>query len=377
MPHTYRTWVEISKSALQKNVRELDRILTKKAEFFAVVKGNAYGHGMEEIASVISPMKEVDRLLVFTVEEGIALRKSGVKKPIVVLKNCAPYEIPAIQKYSLEVAVSSLPSLRAIAKKATKKITVHICVDTGLGRDGFALSESEKVIGLVHGNKKILVSGLFTHFSGAESRSFDAYTVTQLSLLHEWRRRFADVGMHPQIHASATSGAFLGTDFHADAVRFGIGLYGLWPSEETQALNRSGVSLAPVLSWKARISEIKTVPAGTCVAYDCTFKTTKETTLAVVPIGYFDGYSRALSGKSAVLVKGVRVPVVGRVMMNMIVVDVSAVPKVQEGDVVTLIGKDGKDSIDITVEELASYRNTINYEIVTRINPTIPRLVVK
>ncbi len=377
MKKPQRTWVEISKSALQSNIKELNRVIPKDTEFVAIIKGNAYGHGLLETAGILSKMKEVDRFAVFTTEEGMRLRKSGITQPIIILKNISKEEVKDVEKYRLEACVSSLPALRMLLKAATKKSAIHICVDTGLGRDGFSLEESEKVIALLHGTKKITLAGLFTHFSGAESREFDSYTVTQLSKLHEWRRRFADVGMHPKLHSSATSGAFLGPDFHLSMVRFGIGIYGLWPSEETQALNRNGVRLIPVLSWRAQVSEVKMLPKGSFVAYDCTYKTKADSVLAIIPVGYFDGYSRALSGKSAVLVKGKRAPVVGRVMMNMFVVDVTHIPGVKEGDTATLIGRDGGEEMGISVEEIADYRSTINYEIVTRINPEIPRIIAK
>ncbi|MBP7846324.1 MAG: alanine racemase [Candidatus Pacebacteria bacterium] len=367
-----RTWVEIDQKALRQNVASLKKVIPKNTVFIAVVKGNAYGHGMLPVSKILEKTKEVDMLAVFTYEEGVLLRKEGIKKPILVLKNATVNDVTLAIKNNLEATISSLEALSKIKNQKSK---IHICVDTGLGRDGFLEDERNNVVSVLKKNKNINVVGLFTHFSGAEEREFDSYTKGQFNGLIEWKKFLNDNNIFPKVHASATSGAFLGKDFALDMVRFGIGLYGLWPSPATKQLAKK-INLEPVLSWRAKISEIKNLKTGSFVGYDLTYKTKKDTKVAVVPVGYYDGYSRALSGRASALVNGVRVPQIGRVMMNMAVFDVSAVKGVKEGDMITLVGKDKKGSIEISVDELAESRGTINYELVTRINPEILRVII-
>lgn len=372
--NNFRTWVEIDTKAIAHNIRALSKRLPKKTKVIAVIKGNGYGHGTEIVAGAALKAR-ADYLAVFDISEAVALRKAKITLPILVLKSIYPEEIEVAVKYKLDIAVSTFELLRALKKaKLAKPLSVHVVADTGLGRDGFLLEDTEKVLAHLVGNPNIQVAGLMTHFSGSESREFDAYTVMQVAFLYEWQKRLRDTGIYPMLHASATAGTFLAKEFGMDMVRFGIGMYGLWPSAETKAIDREDTRLRPALSWKARVSEVKTLQAGSFIAYDCTTRVQRDSIVAIVPVGYYDGYPRTASNKSFVLIRGKRARVLGRVMMNMIVMDVTDIPGVKLGDTAILIGID--KGVSWSADDLAESSGTINYEITTRINETIPRIAL-
>lgn len=370
----YRTSVHVDLAAIAANVRVLAKHINPKTKALAVVKGDGYGHGLVPVAQA-ALKGGATYLGVFDISEGVTLRKAGIKAPILVLRSVLPEEVSVAVTYNLELAVSTFELLTFLKKnKQTKPVRIHLMTDTGLGRDGFLIRDSKRVLALVAGVSHIQVVGLATHFSGSESSAYDAYTVAQVAGVLEWKQLLADVGLHPIVHASATAGIFLSKEFGLDMVRFGIGIYGLWPSEETQARAKQ-VSLKPALTWKTIVNEVKQIPAGSYVGYDLTAKVTRDTTIAVLPVGYFDGYPRSGSNQGMVLIHGTRARILGRVMMNMIAVDVTDIPRVKVGDTVTLIGKDGKAFL--SAEEVAHAAQTINYELVTRINPAIPRIYTK
>ena len=363
------TWVEISKKALVSNVTALKKHLPAKTQVMAVVKANAYGHGQKEIVSILAPHKAVDQFAVFDWNDAVAIRKQTAK-PILVLCSTSPYFWETAASKNISITISTFDQLKKLRTWHGKKLRVHIKVDTGLGRQGFLVGDIHRVMALVSQCNNILVEGLYTHFSGTESKKFDTYTKMQFEQLLAWKHAFADIGIHPLIHAGATSGSLRHADLACDIARLGIGIYGLWPSEETQLFTKN-VTLKPVLEWKTYVSEIKEVKAGSAIAYDCTYVVPTDTTIAIVPVGYWDGLPRTLSSHGVVLVAGREVPIIGRIMMNMCVIDITGVPGVREGTLVTLIGQD-KHSV-LSAEKVADLAGTINYEIVTRINPLIPR----
>lgn len=366
-----KTWVAIDRKAIASNVRILKKQLLPKTKFLAVVKADAYGHGMIEVAKT-AVAAGADYLGVFDIEEGIALRKAKIKTPILVLRSIFPQQIELAIKNDLEIAVSTFELLVYLKKaKLKKSLKIHLMTDTGLGRDGFLLDQSERVLALLDQNKNVQVIGLATHFSASESRMHDSYTVMQVAFIFEWQKMLAEIGIHPMVHASATAGVFLSKEFGIGMVRFGIGIYGLWPSNETEQLSR-GVALKPALEWKTVVNEVKELQAGSFIAYDLTARLQRNSIVAILPVGYSDGYPRSASNKGSVLIYGKRARILGRVMMNMIVVDVTDIPKVKPGDTVTLIGTD-KGAV-LSAEEVAEVGDTINYEIVTRIDPRIPRI---
>lgn len=368
-----RTWIEIDQKALTQNVRILKN--TSKNDFMAILKANAYGHGLEEIVSVLKNTQAIDWFGVFDFNDALYIR-SRTKKSVLVLWATSVNFWHEAQKKNISITLATYAQLNFLLQNANKfkNLKIHIKVDTGLTRQGFRIEDIQKVIQIVSKLKYHKIEGLYTHFSGTESKKFDSYTKKQTKELFLWKNSFNEIGQYPKIHANATSGALHQSLKESDINRFGIGLFGLFPSEEIKKQFSSTYPFTPVLSWKTKISELKRVPKGSHVAYDCTYRTKKDSVLAVLPIGYWDGFPRNLSSRGFVLIKGKKASIVGRIMMNMCIVDVSNIQNIKEGDVVVLLGKDGKESI--SAEDISSLSNTINYEIVTRINPLIKRLLV-
>lgn len=367
------SWLEISKSALLHNFKELKKNLSPKTETLCVLKGNAYGHDLKTVLSVLKKTQP-DFYGVFDIQDAITIRQSDKKTSILVLYPSGPDLVPIALKYNLSLSISSNETLlQIIKKKTTKPLKIHLCIETGLGRDGIPHQELSRTLALIHSKKNLTIEGLYTHFSGAESRAFDTLTRLQTSRLIEWESAFQNLGIKPITHASGTAGSLLGNQFQLDMCRVGLGLYGLWPSEETKELIKK-MRLKPVLSWKTKIVDIKDLPKNHGVGYDASFITTQPTKVAVVPVGYYDGIPRSATNKAWMLVQGQKVPLRGKVMMNMCVLDVTDL-NVKIGDEVIIIGTQGKSIV--TTEDWAKWSNTINYEIVTKINPLLPRNLVK
>ncbi len=369
-----RTSVHVSIQAIRANMRTLRKQVASRVQALAVVKADAYGHGLAPVARAAIE-GGATYLAVFDIQEGVLLRKAGIKTPVLVLRSILPEEVALAVTYNLELAVSTFELLTHIAKKKyAKPVRIHLMTDTGLGRDGFLLADSTRVLALIAGNKHCVVVGLATHFAASEMSRYDAYTVAQVTAIFEWKKMLHEIGVHPIVHASATAGIFLSPEFGLDMVRFGIGIYGLWPSDET-ALRAQGVKLTPALSWHTYINEVKRLPAGSYVGYDLTEQVTRDSVVAVLPVGYSDGYPRSASNRGFVLVRGKRARILGRIMMNMMVVDITDIPNVRIGDTVTLIGKDKTEIL--SAEEVALHAGTINYELVTRIATQVPRIYTK
>lgn len=365
------TWIEINKNALLHNVRTLKEILPIGCKAMFVVKSNAYGHGLLQVLSILKTEKAVDAFGVFSFEDAL-LVKSKTKKKVIVLQTFDTNWVAVASKRNIELTISHFDQLEYLRKKKlSQKLKIHLKVDTGLGRQGFLKKDIEAVSLLISQMKNITLVGLYTHLSGAESKEFDSYTIQQYKELLAWKVSLNALGLYPEVHTSATSGVIRKSDLACNMVRFGIGMYGLWPSTETK--NRK-THLLPVLSFKTKVVEAKILPAGSYVAYDCTCELKKKTMIAVLPIGYWDGLPRQASSRAKVLIRGKECPILGRVMMNMCVVDASLANGVTKGDIVTIIGKDGNH--EITAEDLAIASQTINYEIITRINPLLSRKIV-
>ena len=369
------TWLEISKSALLNNVAEIRKSLSPKTKFMAVVKANAYGHGLLEVVNVIK--NKVDYFAVYDLGDAILLRSKKITKPILTLGRVLPEQINIAIKNNIEVTVSTFDILESAKKiSGEKKLMVHICADTGLGRDGFVAADLKKLIELLKNKnlqKNIEVIGLCSHFASSDDAGFDFYTTSQIMELKKWQRALAEIGLKPIIHQGASAASLNGVAKDFDIARIGLSLYGLWPSEEVKIRNKNQSNLLPVLSWRVRISEVKNMPKGSAISYGCTHILQRDSKVAVLPIGYFDGILRVSSNKSQVLIKGKKVSQIGRVTMNLIVLDVTDV-KVKEGDEATIIGTDGKEYI--SAEDWADWSQTSNYEIVTKINPSLKRKVV-
>ena len=358
------TWIEISKSALLFNIRQLRKI-AGKSRLMAVVKANAYGHGVEKLTPVIK--NKVDGFAVAGLDEALILRKSGIKNPVLVLsyyENDQAALKHAISK-NISFAVygkSQIDWLNEAARVAGRRAKVHLKVDTGTSRLGIMPPEVDDFLRFIHQAKNLQLEGIFSHF--ADSEENETYTKKQLKIFDQIadRPEFTKVIRH--IACSAAAVIYPGS--RQDLVRIGIALYGLYSSKKVH------IPLKTVLSWRTKIIQIKKLRVGIVVGYGLRFKTKRNTTMAVLPIGYADGYDRKLSNIGEVLVSGRRCRVLGRVCMNLTMVDVTGL-SAKVGNEAVLIGKQGREQI--TADELAEKVGTSNYEIVTRINWNLPRYV--
>jgi alanine racemase len=369
------TWVEISKSAIEHNLKNFRKLAGNAALLMPVVKSNAYGHGITEIARICEESDEVDRLTVANLDEALLLRLINIKKPILIL-SFYEFDIQKISEaikkgiYFAVYSIKQIEFLNSVGERIGIKCKIHIKIDTGTSRVGFRIDEIESVAKLIHDFKKIDVEGLWSHFSSSESNN--KVTIDQNNILEHADNIFIKNNVNiPIKHIACTAATILHPFSRKDAVRVGIGIYGLHPSIKTYPK----IDLRPVLSWKTTIIQVKNLKKGDKISYGGTYKMPLSGKIAVLPIGYFDGYNRAWSNKSKVIINGVTCPVRGRVCMNLTMVDVTKVKNCKVGDVAILLGKHGKS--EISADNLADLTpDTINYEIVTRINPLLPRIVV-
>lgn len=368
-----RTWLEIDCRAVEKNYKLFRSLIAPKTKLMTVVKSNAYGHGLIGFAKELKRLG-ADWFGVDSVMEGLALRREGIQSPILVLGYTLPDKFKEAADNNISIMVSNFESLKAIQKeKFLKTLKIHIKVDTGMHRQGFLLSEQKALSAKLKAqNSKLIVEGLFTHFAMAKNPAFPEYTKKQIAEFEKWRMAFAKAGFLPICHASATAGAMIFPKAQFDLVRIGIGLYGLWPAKEIESYFANKISLMPALSWKTIISEIKDLPKGSRIGYDCTETLQKDSRVAVCPIGYWHGYPRVLSSIGFVLVNDKRARILGRVSMDMISIDVTGIKNAKIGSEVVLIGKQGKE--EISAGELANLSDTSHYEIVTRLNPLMKRV---
>lgn len=360
-----RTWLTVDTSAIKTNYQSFRRLLGGKSGLMAVVKSNAYGHSLIDFSRAVERFG-VDWLGVDSIVEGLSLRKAGIRKPILVLGHTLPARFREAKKHRISLSISSFPNFRHAAR--LPGLQLHLKIDTGMHRQGFLPEEVPRAIRDLMKEKNITPEGVYTHFASAKGREINEQLAQFQKVIH--LLRFS--GFSPLRHAANTAGTIVAPHARLDFVRVGIGLYGLWPSYKLGDEFKESLKLEPVLSWKTVIGEIKKIPKGSCVGYDFTECVSKETLIAVCPVGYWHGYPRALSGKSQVIINGKRARVLGRVSMDMLVVDISNIPYAKPGQVVTLMGKDGKN--EITADEFASWAGTINYEVITRLNPLMKRV---
>jgi len=365
-----RTWVELDRGAIVKNFQTFKKIVGKDCILMSVVKSNAYGHGLvlfsREIVKAGCNFLGVDS---FT--EAQELRDAGIKTRIMVFGYVSPAYFKEASENNVSVTISSFPSLQALVEmKLKKKLKIHIKADTGLGRQGFQMNDIKKVLQLLRNNKNVEVEGLYSHLAVGEDLKGRKYTMLQAGRLNEWDNEFKKAGYNPLKHICATSSTMFFPELHYDMVRVGIGMYGLWPSRETKEVMHKKVKLHPVLSWKTIITEIKNIPKGTRIGYDLTEKLKRNSTLGIIPVGYWHGYPRILSRKGVFNVKGKKVKLIGTVSMDMIVLDLTDV-KARVGDEVAIVG--GEHGHYAEADMMAQDSDTINYEITTRINPIIKR----
>lgn len=381
-----QVWAEIDLAAYGHNIRALRQVIRSGAQLMAVVKANGYGHGAIEV-SRIALESGADWLGVARLHEALELRGAGIEAPILIFGATPADQTDLLLAHDLTQTVFSPSMASAFSERALaqdKKLRVHIKVDTGMGRLGLladtagidhspsnaAAKRRDQVLEIAR-LPGLEVDGLLTHFATADSAD-KGYADRQLQRFIDLVDDLGAAGLDIPLRHTANSAALLDMpDSHLDLVRPGIATYGLYPSDKVQ---RDKVTLQPVLQWKTRIIHLKQVPAGFGVSYGTIYTTPKPTTLATVSAGYADGLSRSLSSRGYMLVGGHRVPIVGRVCMDLTLLDVGAVQDAAVGDEVVIIGRQGDQQI--TADEMATTLDTINYEIVTSITSRVPRIYV-
>lgn len=372
-------WIEISESAYAANLRFFRNLIGKGVELSAVVKSNAYGHGWEQTAR-LAVKHGADSFAVHSLDEALQLRKAGFSQDILIMGHIPLSRLEEAVNWNLRMVLYNRETLERL-KTIGKPVRVHLKVETGTYRQGVDEKELNWFLEQLKRARFIRLEGVYTHFANIEDTTDHNYAQSQLQRFNQMVSQVKNGGFSGvRFHTACSAAILLFPETYFDMVRLGISQYGLWPSRETflsykikHSKNGEDV-LQPVMSWKTRISQIKMVPADHFIGYGCSYQTSRETRIAILPIGYADGYDRALSNQSYVLIGGKRAPVRGRVCMNITMVDVTDIPGVKLEDEVVLLGKQGRERI--TAEALAGLAGTINYEFVTRINWEIPRFVV-
>lgn len=368
------TWLEISQSALTHNIQTFRKLTGKDVVLAPTVKANAYGHGLIDCARVFLKAG-ADFLCVNALYEAEALRKGGIKAPLLIIGYTALSDLSHLPS-NTELVVYNLATLKTLGKVG-KKVGIHLKIETGNHRQGIEIKDIPDFIRQLQRHPHLILKGVSTHFANLEDRIHHHYALYQLKEFKKAIRLLEAEGHAPHYrHCANTAATILLPEAYFNFVRTGIGNYGLWPSDKTRkAAKRAGIdiTLKPALSWKTVVAQVKAVKKGSLIGYGCTYEMPRDGTIAVLPVGYYDGFVRLLSNRGAVLIRGKRAPVIGRVCMNMIMADVTEIPGVKLEDETVLIGRQGKE--EITAEEMGKQSRTINYEVTTRINERIPRIL--
>ena len=367
-----RCYAEISLEAIGHNIREVKKRLPEGVKLLGVVKANAYGHGAVPVASYLE--NQVDYFATATIEEAIELRENGISAPILILGYVSPSQYGDLVEYDITQTIDSYAQALALEKEAAcqnRKAKAHLAVDTGMTRIGFQVTEHDadeaaKIADLPH----IELEGMFTHFSCADQED-KTYCSMQMEKYDKMTALLAERGVTiPLRHICNSAGIMEFDDHRFEMVRSGIITYGIYPSEEVK---KERLDLIPALSWKSHVIHVKEVGPGIGVSYGATYVTEKPMTrIATVSAGYADGYPRALSNQGCVLIHGKKAPIIGRICMDQMMVDVTDIPDVQVEDVVTLVGTDGDETI--TIEEIASPAARFDYEMLCDISSRVTRV---
>lgn len=366
-----RVWAEVDLDAIYHNVTAAKALTKPGTKLMAVIKADGYGHGAVPLAEVLDPL--ADAYGVAIVEEGIELRQAGVTKPILILGYTPESLYKAMLEYDMMATIYTREMASSLSETALhmgKRAKVHIKLDTGMSRIGFLTNqESLREIQQIAAMPGIEIDGCFTHFARMDERD-KSRAEEQFRSYMDFTAQIEAVGIPlPVKHASNSAGIIERPEVNLDMVRDGICIYGLYPSEE---VNKERLPLIPAMQWKAKVSHVKTLPAGVEIGYGGTFTTQRETKVATIPVGYADGYPRSLSNRGSVLIHGQRAAVLGRVCMDQFMVDVTDIPEVQTGSLVTLFGRDG-DKV-LSVEEVADLSGSFNYEFVCDVGKRVPRI---
>lgn len=372
-----RVHADIDLDAVQFNFDQMSKNIPQGTKIMAVVKTDAYGHGAVPLASFMEPCEKLWGFATATVDEAVELRQAGIKKPILILGYTFPECYTHIVKNEIRQTIFTLDMAKALSNEAVrqnKKAYIHIKLDTGMGRIGYqnakeAAADAEKISKL----PMLEIEGVFTHFANADASSQEN-TLRQLEKFDEMIEAMEAVGVTFSLkHCANSAGIIELKNQKFDLVRAGIISYGLWPSDEVK---KDVVQLKPILSLKSHVVYVKEVEPGCAVSYGSTWVAEEKRIIATIPIGYGDGYPRSLSNKGYVLIKGCKAPIVGRVCMDQMMVDVTDIPEeIRVGDRVTLIGQDG--DLTITAEEIGDLSGRFNYELVCDLGNRIPRIYYK
>jgi len=358
-------------SAVAGSIRGIRELVGERTRIMAVVKADGYGHGAVPVARA-ALTNGAAHLGVAYAQEAIAIRRAGIDVPILILGAAPPESIETVLKYDLTQSVADTESPRALSAAASREhpVRVHVKVDTGMGRIGLVPADVPDYIAFLESLPNLVIEGIFTHFPKSDEAD-PAFTNNQIEtftdLLGDLSSRGIDI---PLRHMANSGGVLAFPRSYLDMVRPGIMIYGLYPSKEV----KRSIPLAPAMSLVTRIRFLKRVPPGTPISYGGTYVTNRETDVATLPVGYADGYRRLLSNNFEVLVLGRRAPVIGRVCMDMIMIDVTHIKGVAVGDEVVLMGRQG--DAEISADEMADRLSTINYEITCLVGKRVPRVYI-
>ena len=366
-----RTWAEVDLTAIEHNFMAARNHLPKDMKLLVTIKANAYGHGAVTVAKLLEG--KTDYFALAAMDEAVQLRQAGIQTPLLILGPVMPSDYPRAAKYGVALPVSSLKEAKAISdcgEAAGQKIAVHFALDTGMSRIGFACTEkAAREITEAASLPGITAEGILSHYALADSKD-KSYVNLQTD---NFRRMLDMIGVDFPIRHLYNSAAIVEQEPEFDMAREGIILYGLLPSDEVDLSRIGGVK--PAMALRSHVSFVKPLPAGTPISYGCTYRPEKDAVIATVMAGYADGVPRLLSGCGEVIIRGMKAPIVGRVCMDQFMVDVTHIPGVCAGDVVTIFGTDGTETV--TADEVAEKAGTIGYELVCGISPRVPRVYMK
>jgi alanine racemase len=372
MPMPVSTWVEVDLDQFAHNLREVRALAGPGREILLVAKADAYGHGAVEMVQA-ALAEGVNQLGVATLHEGMQIRRAGIRAPIVVLSPLLAGEAAEAVAHGLSPTVCDLEFAEALSREAQARgaaVPCHVEVDTGMGRSGVREEEAEGFLKRLASLPGLRLASLYTHFPDADAEDL-GFAREQLERFRKLAERLARAGLRPpRLHAANSAGLVNLPEAALDWVRVGLLAYGYLPANA-----RAQPDVRPVMAFKSRLVQVRDLPAGASVSYGRTFVTRRPMRAGVVPVGYGHGYSWLLSGRGAMLVRGLRVPIVGRVTMDLTMVDLSAVPVAEPGDEVVLFGTQGDQRLSI--EEVAGWSHTLHYEVMCTIGKRVTRIYVR
>jgi alanine racemase len=370
LPKGRPTYCAVDLARLRWNFLQVRKKVGSNVKILSIVKANAYGHGAGPVAQELAAAGS-DGFGVATLEEAVELREAGIRSPIIILAGIYPDQLDEILRHRLTMVLSDLETLERLERALRRRgasLSFHLKVDTGMGRLGLPASATDSWLSKLARLTALRFDGLCSHFADAESEE-EGYTRHQLRSFTSVIERLRRAGLCPPlIHMALSAAVITLPGSYFSMVRPGLVLYGVHPTPATARR----MALKPVLSWKSGILQLKSLPKGSSISYGRTYVTKRPSQIATLPVGYADGYHRLLSNRAAVLVRGRRAPVVGRVCMDLTMIDVTDIRGVKQGDEAVLLGSQGKETI--TAEEMAAWAETISYEVFTSISARVPRV---